>query len=188
VRVIAGSAKGTRLAAVPSGVRPVSDRAREGLFSSLGDRVVDAAVLDLFAGTGALGIEALSRGADSAVFVDQAPRAVAAIRGNLERTRLGERGRVVRSDVERFLEADLERPFDLVFVDPPYALAAPAIARILGRLLAGDGLAAGGSVLLTRDIRSSEDVIPVDWVVAKRLVYGDSVLTLLRKQPRTTEE
>jgi 16S rRNA (guanine966-N2)-methyltransferase len=83
VRVIAGTAKGTRLAAVPPGVRPVSDRAREGVFSSLGELVSGAAVLDLFAGTGAMGIEALSRGAAAAVFVERSPRAIASIRQNL---------------------------------------------------------------------------------------------------------
>ena len=76
MRVVAGAARGRRLAPVPEGTRPVSDRAREGLFSSLGDAVVGAGVLDLFAGTGALGIEALSRGAAGATFVDRAPGAI----------------------------------------------------------------------------------------------------------------
>src|SRR6059058_5701767 len=84
MRIIAGSVRGARLGPVPPGVRPVSDRAREGLFSSLGDRVLDAEVLDLFAGTGALGIEALSRGADRATFVEserrEHPRSPSSIR------------------------------------------------------------------------------------------------------------
>jgi 16S rRNA (guanine966-N2)-methyltransferase len=188
VRVIAGTAKGTRLAPVPRGVRPVSDRAREGLFSSLGDRVVDAVVLDLFAGTGALGIEALSRGAAGAVFVERAPAAVATIRENLDRVRLGDRAEVVRRAVERYLERILERQFDLVFLDPPYAFSGPALRSILERLRTSGALAEDAIVLLTRDLRSSNDVIPVNWPVAKRLVYGDSVVTLLRNQPRTTEE
>src|SRR5437870_4701497 len=86
VRVVAGSAKGVRLAPVPAGTRPMSDRAREGLFSSLGGFVEGAHVLDLFAGTGAIGIEALSRGASGAVFVDSGPAAVKAITENLRRT------------------------------------------------------------------------------------------------------
>jgi 16S rRNA (guanine966-N2)-methyltransferase len=188
VRVIAGTAKGTRLAPVPPGVRPVSDRAREGIFSSLGGRVVGAAVLDLYAGTGAMGIEALSRGAGSAVFVEQAPKAVATVRENLARAHVADRGRVIRRDVGRSLEQDLEHPFDLVFVDPPYALPAAAVGAILDRLRTTGALADGGIVLLTRDVRSSTDVIPLDWAVAKRLVYGDSVVTLLRIQPHTTEE
>ena len=103
VRVIAGTAKGTRLGQVPAGVRPVSDRVREGLFSSIGPRIEEARVLDLYAGTGAVGIEALSRGAAHATFVDHAPPAVAAVRENLRRTGLEDRGAVVRSDVLRFL-------------------------------------------------------------------------------------
>jgi 16S rRNA (guanine966-N2)-methyltransferase len=188
VRVIAGTAKGTRLAPVPPGVRPVSDRAREGIFSSLGERVVGAAVLDLYAGTGAMGIEALSRGAGSAVFVERAPKAVSTVRENLARARVGDRARIVRQDVGRFLEHDLEHPFDLVFVDPPYALPEAAVEAIVERLGAAGGLTEGAIVLLTRDVRSSTDVIPLDWLVVKRLVYGDSVVTLLRTQPHTTEE
>lgn len=188
MRVIAGTAKGTRLAPVPPGVRPVSDRAREGIFSSLGARVVDAAVLDLFAGTGALGIEALSRGAGSAVFVERTPGAAAAVRANLERTGLSERARVLRQDARRFLQRGVDHPFDLVFLDPPYALSGPAVDRILGALRAAGALADEAIVLLTRDLRSSSDVVPVDWAVAKRLTYGDSVITLLRNQPRATEE
>jgi 16S rRNA (guanine966-N2)-methyltransferase len=186
VRVIAGTAKGIRLAPVPSGVRPVSDRAREGVFSSLGERVDGARVLDLFAGTGALAIEALSRGAADAVLVEQAPRAIATVRENLRRTRTGDRARLVRADARRFLErAVAERPFDLVFVDPPYAAAPPALAAVLERLR--PVLAPGATVVLTRDSRSSTDVIPLDWRVAKRLTYGDSVITLIRDLPGTTE-
>jgi 16S rRNA (guanine966-N2)-methyltransferase len=184
--VIAGTAKGLRLAPVPSGVRPVSDRAREGIFSSLGGRVLDSRVLDLFAGTGALAIEALSRGAADAVLVEQAPRAIATVRDNLRRTRTGDRARVVRADARRFLErAMAERPFDLVFVDPPYAAGSSAVAAVLERLR--PVLAPGATVVLTRDSRSSTDVIPLDWRVAKRLTYGDSVITLIRDLPGTTE-
>ena len=122
MRVIAGSAKGMRLGPVPPGVRPVSDRAREGLFSSLAPRCRDARVLDLYAGTGALGIEALSRGAEHAVFVDRAYEASAAIRDNLDRTRLADRATVVTQDVAAFVaeHAPTAGPFDLVLLDPPY--------------------------------------------------------------------
>jgi 16S rRNA (guanine(966)-N(2))-methyltransferase RsmD len=105
MRVIAGSAKGMRLGPVPLGVRPVSDRAREGLFSSLALELPDARVLDLYAGTGAMGIEALSRGAEHAVFVDRAYQASAAIHDNLDRTRLADRATVVTQDVGAFLAA-----------------------------------------------------------------------------------
>src|SRR5687768_6998077 len=102
MRVIAGSAKGRQLVRVPAGARPVSDKAREGLFSSLGGRVEGARVLDLCAGTGARGIEALSRGAEEAVFVDRSAPAGAAIRANLDRTGLTDSGEVTRAEVARF--------------------------------------------------------------------------------------
>jgi 16S rRNA (guanine966-N2)-methyltransferase len=190
VRVIAGTAKGTRLAPVPPGVRPVSDRAREGVFSSLGDLVPGASVLDLFAGTGAMGIEALSRGAARAVFVDRAPRAVATIRQNLDRTRLADRALVVRSDVGSFLAGPRdEHAFDLVLLDPPYDLGGADLAATLARLAASGVLGEDAAVVLTRDSRSSNGVVPVNWPVAKRLRYGDSVVTLFRPRnlPRTTE-
>ena len=186
MRVIAGSAKGRQLAPVPAGVRPVSDMAREGLFSSLGDAVVGARALDLFAGTGALGIEALSRGAEEAVFVDRSPQALAAVRENLARTRLAERATVVRSDVRRFLDRPAADGFDLVFLDPPYDAG---VGDVLARLGEESLLRGGATVVLTRGRRSSNDVIPVHWLVARRLSYGDSVVTLFRSRdlPRTTE-
>ena len=92
-----------RLGPVPPGVRPVSDRAREGLFSSLALEIPEARVLDLYAGTGAMGIEALSRGAEHAVFVDRAYQASAAIHDNLDRTRLADRATVVTQDVSAFV-------------------------------------------------------------------------------------
>lgn len=183
MRVIAGTAKGVRLGAVPPGARPVSDRAREGLFSSLGGRVTDAIVLDLFAGTGALGIEALSRGAEHAVFVDRSGRATAAVRENLARTRLGERATVRQVDAQAFLgQAERpEGPFDLVLLDPPYDLEGPDLERILDALAGGWLADEGWTVVLTRGNRSSTPVIPVDWAVARRLRYGDSLLTLFQE-------
>ncbi len=124
MRVIAGSAKGVRLGPVPRGVRPVSDMAREGVFSSLGPDVAGARVLDLYAGTGAMAIEALSRGAERATLVERDRAALGAIRDNLARARVAEAADVVASDVLPFLTRD-DNPlegFDLVFADPPYAM------------------------------------------------------------------
>ena len=119
MRVIAGSAKGLSLQAVPgSGTRPISDRVKEALFNILGAGITNARVLDLFAGTGSVGIEALSRGAEAAVFVEKRPKAAAIIRANLGRTRLQANARVVKADVFRFLQGEPE-PFDLVYVAPP---------------------------------------------------------------------
>ena len=182
MRVIAGIAKGRQLVRVPRGVRPVSDKAREGLFSSLGGRVEGARVLDLFAGTGALGIEALSRGAGEAVFVDRSTSSVAAIRANLDRTGFRDRGRVIRAEVSRYLggSATAEPGFDLVVLDPPYETAGGEVGAVLTLLAAGSVLGEGATVALSRDSRSSNDVVPVDWAVAKRLSYGGSVITLFR--------
>ena len=125
MRVIAGELKGRPLLA-PRGwkVRPTSDRVREAIFSALGDAVPGARVLDLYCGTGALAIEALSRGAASAVLVDRDTRPAL---GNVESLGLGERAELVRADAGRWLSARLEEggpaPFDLVFVDAPYRLA-----------------------------------------------------------------
>jgi 16S rRNA (guanine966-N2)-methyltransferase len=184
MRVIAGSARGTRLGRVPPGVRPVSDRVREGLFSSLGGRLEGARVLDLFAGTGALGIEALSRGAEGAVFVDSSPAAVTAVRDNLARTGLDERAVVRRSDVRRFLErgsADAEG-FDFVFLDPPYEAGGAELDPLLALLDTKPLLRQGFTVVLSRGSRSSKVVIPLHWAVARRLSYGDSVVALFRSR------
>lgn len=120
MRVIAGSAKGHRLYAVPGGgTRPITDRVKESLFNILGDCVLDAWVLDLFAGTGAVGIEALSRGAAHAVFVDKSPVALRTVRRNLEHTRLLERATLIQADAFRYLTGPIERPFHLIYVAPP---------------------------------------------------------------------
>lgn len=117
--MISGSAKGIQLLAVPGqGTRPISDRVKEALFNILADDIVDARVLDLFAGTGSVGIEALSRGAVAAVFVEKQARATDVIRANLQRTRLQANARVVKADVFRYLSGEPEA-FDLIYVAPP---------------------------------------------------------------------
>ncbi len=120
MRVIAGSAGGLRLAVPEGGVRPTMDRVKAAIFSSLGDRVLGARVLDLYAGTGSLGIEALSRGAAEAVFVEKDRTAAKAIEMNLCHTKL--QGRIILRDTFEFLKtAHHFAPFEIVFADPPYA-------------------------------------------------------------------
>jgi 16S rRNA (guanine966-N2)-methyltransferase len=183
MRVIAGSAKGIRLASVPPGVRPVSDRAREGLFSSLGGAVQGARVLDLFAGTGAVAIEALSRGAEHAVLVERDKGALQTIRENLARTGFETRARLIPSSVDRHLRSTrgAAEPFDLVFVDPPYAADAGDVGDILGLLASSPLLADGFTVVLTRGHRSSTPVVPIHWAAARCLEYGDTLVTLYRE-------
>ncbi len=185
MRVIAGAAKGTRLAPVPPGTRPLSDRAREGLFSSLGPEVEGARCADLYAGTGAMGIEALSRGAERAVFVDASQAAVRAIKENLSRTGLGTAAEVHRADVRRFLAAARGR-FGVVFADPPYARPVAEIREVLS-LLSPNMLVRGATVVLTRAVKGDTDVIPVHLRVAKTLRYGDSLVLFIREDARARE-
>lgn len=120
LRVIAGEAKGRKLRMVSGpGTRPITDRVKESLFSILAGDVAGSQFLDLFAGTGSVGIEALSRGAARATFVESSPRAVATLQANLELTRLADRAHVVRGDVFRYLDRPAEGPFDIVYVAPP---------------------------------------------------------------------
>ncbi|MBX9577128.1 MAG: 16S rRNA (guanine(966)-N(2))-methyltransferase RsmD [Chthoniobacterales bacterium] len=144
MRIIAGTAKGRTLKTPASITRPTMDRVRAAIFSMLGDRVPNARVLDLFAGTGAMGIEALSRGADSVAFVDQDKKSTEVIRQNLELTKL--RGEIKQVDAISFLKYQ-QACFDLIFADPPYASNADSdwIAKLLStsellNAIAEDGL------------------------------------------------
>ena len=145
MRVIAGKAKGHRLKSVPGGeTRPITDRAKSALFSIIGNDVIGCRFLDLFAGTGQVGIEALSRGAAEAVFVERARPALRTIRANLAHTRLEAGARVVRADVFDFLASTAE-PYDYVYIAPPQyrGLWASALRALDGSpgWLADDGWA-----------------------------------------------
>jgi 16S rRNA (guanine966-N2)-methyltransferase len=166
VRVVAGEFKGRPLRA-PRGVRtrPTADRVREALFSILGD-VSGARVLDLYAGSGALGIEALSRGASAVDFVDEDPRAVAAIRRNLET--VGAAGELRRQDAIRFLEAT-EGRYDLVLIDPPYDSAARLARPLAERLPAV--LAEGARVVTESDKR---EPLQLPLPLLRERTYGDT--------------
>ena len=120
MRVISGSAKGRALATVPgTETRPITDRVKESLFNILGQAVVDARILDLFAGTGSVGIEALSRGAEKAVFVEKNRRAVETIRKNLRTTGLATRAEIRQADVFTHLRNPAAEKFDFIYVAPP---------------------------------------------------------------------
>ena len=178
-RVIAGMAGGRRLA-VPPGTttRPTSDRAREGLFASLLSELGSfdgARVLDLYAGSGAIGLEALSRGADHVRLVESDARAAAVVKANIAAVALP--GATLAADrVERLLSrppADIEDRYDLVIADPPYAVTEEAVTRVLTLLEAG-WLAAGALVVVERATRSG----PVDWppgfLPGKSRRYGEA--------------
>ena len=177
MRVIAGSARGRRLQGPPGDdTRPMMDRVKEALFSSLGARVVDARVLDLYAGSGALGIESLSRGASSVVFVEKGRPALATLRGNLEA--LGFDGRVVAGDVGSFLTADVEA-YDLVFVDPPYRLSLALVGEVLEGAAAL--LANGGTMVLHRRAGEPAPDAPAGTSRVDDRRYGTTQLWIYQK-------
>lgn len=180
MRVVAGRLGGRRLRAVPgSATRPTSDRVREALFSILGDRVSDARVLDLFAGTGALAIEALSRGAAAAVLVEQSPRAVAVIRANLKALDLERVATVRRTKAEAYLRTQRDGPFDLVFLDPPYVIGVGMLAGLLARLERG-ALAPGAVVACETAARAEPPPWPAGLRPDDPRRYGDTALHLAR--------
>jgi len=175
MRVIAGEAKGRRLKMVPgSSTRPVGGRVKEALFGILGEWVVDALFLDLYAGTGSVGIEALSRGARAAVFVDQGRRAIATIKDNLAHTGLDDRARVVRADVFAFMKrGDLE-PFDLIYVAPPQYKG--LWAKTL-RALDGSSLLAPGGLVVAQIHPKEYQALRLETLsLTEQRRYGSTVL------------
>ena len=170
MRVVAGGFKGRRLHA-PRGARtrPTADRVREALFSMLGD-VSGARVLDLYAGSGALGIEALSRGAESATFVERDRHALAALRRNLDA--VGADAQVIPRDVERFL-ARPEGTFDLVFCDPPYD-DAPCVAATLTEAL--PATLDENARIVTESDKRNPLLLPLPLVVER--AYGDTRIAI----------
>lgn len=180
MRIIAGLAKGRRLKAPDTpATRPMTDRAREAVFSMLGPKVGGAAVLDLYAGSGSLGLEALSRGAVSAVFVENGSRALEALRSNLDGVGLG--GVVVPIQTASYL-AGASAGFDLVFLDPPWDLTAAEVASDLGRL--DRCLNHGGTVVISRRKGDEVPTTPAGWQVAVDRRYGDTRILCYVKEQR----
>ena len=183
LRVIAGAAGGLPLVAPKKGAaRPTTDRVKESLFGALGqERLADATVLDLYAGSGALAIEALSRGAAQAVLVERDHAAVDAIRSNLATTRLRSQARVQASTVATFLagKPPAEHPFDLVFLDPPYGTTADDVARVLDALDESGWLAGGATVVLERSTDAGPVPAPESWETTWERAYGDTLVTVL---------
>ena len=175
VRIIAGAARGRPLR-VPGGegTRPTADRVKEALFSSLQPRLPGARVLDLYAGSGALGLEALSRGAASLTAVESHPAALASLRHNVDV--VGLPGvEVVASDVRRALRDDLPgAPFDLALLDPPYRTATDELTEVLAAL--ADQLAPGATVVVERPARAGEVVWPPDLLTEGSRRYGDTAV------------
>ncbi len=185
MRIIGGQSRGLHLSPVGAGdvaaqLRPTSDRVRESIFNLLinggyGDPVAGAHVLDLFAGTGALGLEALSRGAALACFVEDGPVALGLLRRNIALMRAEDRTEVVRRDATRLGPAR-GVAFDLVFLDPPYGKALGEAA--LASALAGGWVAEGAMILWEE---GSFPALPPGLEVLDKRKYGDTVVTMLRR-------
>lgn len=180
MRVVAGTARGLALTAPRDrSTRPITDRVKETLFAILGDRVPDARVLDLYAGSGAIGIEALSRGAAHVTFVERSRDALDAIRTNLERTGLAASAEVVPTAVARFLDAPAEARPDIAVLDPPYTerdIVAPL--RVLSARLAP-----GGTVVVKHHWRTA--VPEVDGLpITRRRRFGETMLTFMEATDR----
>ncbi|HSO95798.1 MAG TPA: 16S rRNA (guanine(966)-N(2))-methyltransferase RsmD [Acidimicrobiia bacterium] len=185
LRVIAGTAGGRRLVA-PATVRPTTDRVREALFASLGDHVRDARVLDLYAGSGAVAVEALSRGAARAVLVEVHPVAVEACHANLTAAGLADRAVLRAVPVAAFLAATpVGPPFDFVFADPPYEEAGPALTAALAVLAEPGWLAPGARVVVETPARGDRvrDAAGPRWEIRSERRYGDTLLTTLGPVP-----
>jgi len=184
MRVIAGSAGGIHLTVPQRGVRPTMDRVKAAIFSSLADQVIDAPILDLFAGSGGLGIEALSRGAASVLFVEEDRQSIRAIEKNLAKTNL--KGRVRQQDVFEFLRrSSFAEKFRIIFADPPYEKT-KAGEHFTEKLLANAALAQllepGGVFVLEK--RPAERIPePELWNVIRGKTYGATEVLFLRHAP-----
>ena len=180
MRVISGTAKGIALK-TPDGMatRPTADRVKEALFSILQFDLPGTRVLDLFGGTGQLGIEAMSRGAKSAVFVDEREDACRLIRENLRRTRFDQAGTVVRSDYMDYLKRCRDR-FDIILLDPPYAEV--FLENSLKRISEIDILQSGGIIVAERPLGKELPWEFAGYTRSRDYKYGKILLTLYRKE------
>lgn len=181
-RIIGGTAGGRRLRTPPGDrTRPTSDRVREALFSALESQrgnLIGARFLDLYAGSGALALEAASRGADPVVAVESDRRTARLIAANV--VDLGLPCRVVAQPVERWLATPAPDPFDLVVADPPYALDNDDLVAVLGLLVTGGWVVDGATVVVERSTRTPEPVWPVGLEPVRSRDYGETVLWYLR--------
>ncbi|WP_296667642.1 16S rRNA (guanine(966)-N(2))-methyltransferase RsmD [Demequina sp.] len=174
-RIIAGRWGGRRIAVPPRGTRPTTDRVREAVFSRLDheDRLRGARVLDLFAGSGALGLEALSRGAAHATLVEADARAVAVMRGNVRDLGAGDDARVVKERVHAFLSHE-GNGWDVILLDPPYDIPRDELAQVLAA--AGERLGSGGVLVLEWSTRAGEAPWPSTVEAVHAKAYGETTI------------
>ncbi len=184
MRIITGKARGTRLLTLPGdATRPTTEMAKEGIYSAVQFELAGAEVLDLFSGTGQLGLEALSRGAKSAVFVDSSKKAIEISRQNAERTKLLENCRFFCGDAFAFLKSARE-PFDLIFADPPYAEGLSS--KIAQKVLEFDLLKPRGALILESGLDCGlPKPVAEAFGSVKEYRYGKTKVLLLRKGEET---
>ena len=191
MRIITGTARGTKLLS-PEGTatRPTSERAKEAVFSILSFDIPGRRVLDLFAGSGQLALEALSRGAESAVLVDSAPGAIDVIRKNVVKTHMEQKAFVVRMDCLAYLKsARPDEPFDLIFIDPPYIkrLVPDMLAEILSR-----ELASRRAIFVCEseeeDLFEGNETLREQFIVRRTARYAKAVVTILERNHQEAEE
>lgn len=178
MRVISGRIKGRKLYTLSgSAVRPTADRVKEAMFSILAHKPVGANVLDLFSGSGALGIEAISRGADSVVFVDRNPKVIQVLRKNLAQCKIGEQATVVQWNIQKNLHClnNFSLPFDLVFMDPPYGRS--LVKAALERLLDSDSLSDCATIVAEHEPTEEIDLTGTPFVLFDTRRYGSNQLS-----------
>jgi 16S rRNA (guanine966-N2)-methyltransferase len=194
-RIIAGSARGRRLQVPPAGTRPTSDRVREALFSSIESSLIvegrawsQVRVLDLFAGTGALGLEALSRGAGHAVLVEKSRAAARTLTANV--AVVGSPGaEVIIRDARHLVTEPPHGPADLCFADPPYEWPSTELADLLEELGQRGWLAAGAMIVVERPAKDPASPLPTRWPEGRRRAYGDTALWYGHfPEPETTQQ
>lgn len=184
MRIITGTARGTKLQTLDGdATRPTAERVKEAIFSMIQFDLTDATVLDLFAGSGQLGLEALSRGAEKAHLVDKSADAVAIIKANAQKTHLWERCRLVLSDYAEYLRVSKgKQKFDFVFLDPPYG---SGMLQNSLKLLADADLLADGAWIIcedeTEDIFGDDEALAAKYTVEKQNRYGRIFITVLTR-------
>lgn len=191
MRIIAGHLRGRRIKA-PRGreTRPMRDFVREAVFSMLGDQVKGARVLDLFAGSGSLGLEALSRGAAEAVFVDRGREPVRVIKENLDILGMSGRGRVVRSEILEYLRRSgpPEKPYNLIFIDPPFKIDVNYRQQLLKKLTEDGFLGPSSVVVMEAPLRSPTPEPPPGLMFRERRRYGETAVDVYVKKEKDVNQ
>jgi 16S rRNA (guanine966-N2)-methyltransferase len=181
LRVISGVARGMRLKSVPGrSTRPITDRVKENLFNIIGPDIISSSFLDLFAGTGSVGIEALSRGADFALFIDREQKAIGTIKSNLEQTKLGDKARIIKTDSIKYLELGPTQIFNYIYIAPPqYKGIWVKVLKILDNK--GDWVSQDTWAIVQIHPREFEPIDLHNLVIFDQRQYGSTMLIFYRR-------